>query len=349
MTDTKIEHPAPPSLGSGETAAIPYEILKRSSTSKVRDIWVRERLLRTLEDAMVNKEGYIDWGKLDQPEQTCLTYWNRIHFVEYEKVATLPVYCSPPTWATHQVAFTPEAWELAQRARRNRCGTLTLPSVKTYDECSEVKGPHGQYVREHPAYGQLTVHRVSGSNLTLYGSDFKHSSAIELVLKGSRVERGLNKNWFYGSKCKFEVLLSESQWATLLCSLNQGGGVPCTIQFDGRKLPDCPYTPEVLDFRQELEGDVSDVATTLQTLVSKVEELRSQKRVTKKELQELHRVASWVEKCVVDRLPFLKKQYEKAMSRSTEAARREIQAAMDMARTLEGKSTLALPEPGEDQ
>lgn len=114
----------------------------------------------------------------------------------------------------------------------------------------------GETVERHPSFGQISVSRVSGTT-HLYGSDFTHHHFVSLRVHRSEVRRHLSTDWpMADSRPLIEVDMSESQWASLLSSLNVGSGVQCTLRYvNGEKVPDPPPPPARGD---QFAGEVVD-------------------------------------------------------------------------------------------
>jgi hypothetical protein len=94
----------------------------------------------------------------------------------------------------------------------------------------------------HPAWGLLVVTRGQGTPQSLFDSDIKHQHTVNLSLHSVRRQRDLHRDWIGTGKTKFELQLSESQWAELVSSVGQGSGTSCTIRFDMSQ--DDPFTPD---------------------------------------------------------------------------------------------------------
>jgi len=94
------------------------------------------------------------------------------------------------------------------------------------------KGPGNadEAVEQHPAYAQIGANRVSGGAY-LYGSDFKHQHYITIQIHDSELHRQLSGDRAHSKRRLIEIAMSEAQWATFVSSLNQGGGVQCTLEF----------------------------------------------------------------------------------------------------------------------
>ncbi len=54
---------------------------------------------------------------------------------------------------------------------------------------------HGQTF-EHPAFGQISASRVTGS-ASLYGSDFEHHAFVEVRISRSQLKRSLARDRFF--------------------------------------------------------------------------------------------------------------------------------------------------------
>jgi hypothetical protein len=325
----KVETKRHPFLGGGEYekefSSIPWNI------STGRSFSVRRPLLLALEIIMYTKEGYFHADQFSVVEWNCIRHWGTLEFLKAIPVRECSSFARVPEGVTHRMVFSPEAWDLAHTARRQEYGGLTLPSVKYQEDLEIEERDKDRFIRKHPAYGMIKLHRTTGDGQTLYGSDFKHDSSIRLTLCTSKMERDHNRSWFYAQKQKFEIAMSESQWGAFLSSMNQGSGVPCTIRFDERgRIPECPYSPEVLDFKQELDVEVENIVALMDEAMAMGNELGKGKTIKKKEFKDLLAQLWEAQRTLYDRLPFLKQSYEEAMSKTTQAAAREIEAKLQM-------------------
>ena len=318
-----------PLLGGGgyekEYASIPWKIHKGRSFS------VRRRLLLALEYIMYAKDGYFHADQFPVVEWNCIRHWGTLEFLKAIPIRECSSFAEVSKGVTHRMLFSPEAWALAHTARRQNNGGHDLPSVK-YQEGIEIEErDKGHFIKRHPAYGMINLHRTTGGDQTLYGSDFKHDSSIRITLCASKMERSDNRNWFYAGKRKFEIAMSESQWGAFLSSMNQGSGVPCTIRQDEQgRPPECPYSPEVLDFKQELDTEVENIVALMDEAMAMGDELGKGKTIKKKDFKDLLAQLWEAQRTLYDRLPSVKQSYEEAMSKTTQAAAREIEAKLQM-------------------
>lgn len=106
----------------------------------------------------------------------------------------------------------------------------------------------------HPAFGHVSVHRVSAVGTVLFDSEIKHSTYMIMRISEATRKRDLNRDWIHGdSKIITEIAMSESQWSAMIASTNTGG-VPCTLQYtqmDG-VVPSLPYAPRMAQSLDEV-------------------------------------------------------------------------------------------------
>ncbi len=142
-----------------------------------------------------------------------------------------------------------------------------MRNVQEPKERSE-PGPTGGTVSEHPAYGQISAHRIQGTQV-LYGSDFLHHNCVRINISRSTLRRDLSHDWYYPHEELIEVDLSEAQWATFVSAMNQGSGPCCTIRhIDRKSVPELPDPKSRVDqFNKEvgekLGGCLSEISDTL--------------------------------------------------------------------------------------
>lgn len=184
----------------------------------------------------------------------------------------------------------------------------------------------GEMQINHPAFAQISVSRVSG-NTALYDSDFRHNHYIVLRIAKSYILRHLNRDWHHAEISGFvEVAMTESQWATMVSSLNMGGGVPCTLQrYDGKMIPGLP-TPESRheQFAGEIREDLREAVTALDEASALVQSLGLSKAKAEAVMGKLSKARQTLD----DSIPFVVKSSDKHMEKTTESAKQEIQGYM---------------------
>ncbi|ARK07529.1 hypothetical protein LAV_00154 [Sphingobium phage Lacusarx] len=195
------------------------------------------------------------------------------------------------------------------------------PVVKTVEN-----SPVSEMITTHPSFGQIAASRVSG-RAALYGSDFVHQHYITIRLSESELHRNLSSDWHFPKRHGFiEVAMTEAQWATFVSSLNNGSGVPCTIQTaDGKMIPGLPDpTPRTEQFGDEVREDLSDAVEALKKLMEEIDQLGLPKAKASKIMDKVRAA----ERRLSDSIPFVAKSFDKHMENSVEAAKAEVHGYM---------------------
>lgn len=183
-------------------------------------------------------------------------------------------------------------------------------------------GPLDGKVYKHPAYGQISVSRVSGG-ANLYGSDFQHNNYIVVRIAESEFKRSLSRDWYHSRREFVEVALSESQWATFVSSFNLGAGVPCTIQRrEGKSVPGIPHRDEGQEYKVEADKALKDVISELQGLRSKLQAAAT--GLSKKKEAELLAEVNQAIRSASQSLPFVADSFSQFMEERVEKAKVEV-------------------------
>lgn len=191
------------------------------------------------------------------------------------------------------------------------------------DPSIEIKGD-GERKYTHPAYGQISVNRASGS-MVLYGSDFEHHNFMVMRISQSELHRHLSHDWRHPRDEIIEVYLSESQWASMLSSINMGSGVPCTIAArHGIRMPTLPLRQQkdeaVREMDEVLRNAGRHVTEAMDRVATELEGISKAKkeRITAS-LNKLFRE-------LTDHIPFIQRSFDEHMENVVEQARTEVNA-----------------------
>lgn len=180
---------------------------------------------------------------------------------------------------------------------------------------------------EHPAYGCVVVHRVSGGGggRTLFDSDFRHQRFVSLSIYTADLHRDLAQDRHHARREIVEVHLSEAQWATLVSSFGMGDGVPCTINREqGNYVPGIPFRHTRAVARDEVREKSRELAAqvdaTRQAVQAEMSGLSAKKRDAI--LDHLHTL----ERGLSSSMPWILQQFEEHMETTTERAKAEVEA-----------------------
>lgn len=186
----------------------------------------------------------------------------------------------------------------------------------------ERKTSHSEQAYEHPAFAQIGASRVSGGAY-LYDSDFQHQHYITITISTSELHRSLSRDWHFGGKELIEVALSEAQWATFVSSMNQGSGVPCTLQhLQGVSTPGLPAPVSQTDkFSRELKSTMTKAMDDLAKALDSLGGPLSKKQAT--EVQAMIRDARMQ---IMANMPYVAECFEEHLETTIEKAKIEVNA-----------------------
>lgn len=129
----------------------------------------------------------------------------------------------------------------------------------------------------HPAYGMISVHRVTGGSGVLFDSDILHNETVVLTVKRASRKRDLNRDWLHASGkladelC--EIQMSMAQWASLVSSFNTTG-VACTIRstMNEHDVPGLEFAPRLAVSAAEVAGAAKRALEAVDAAFAAVEE-----------------------------------------------------------------------------
>jgi hypothetical protein len=182
----------------------------------------------------------------------------------------------------------------------------------------------GDVTETHPAFGKVTLSRVSSSpGASLFDSEILHSHYVVLRIHGADRTRSLQRDWIHTEMTPhIEIAMSEAQWASMVSSFGDGGGTPCTIQAtkaDGM-LPAIPFESRLALSTAETRNAARGVKDRIDAALAAVEE-----KPTKANVRSLRIAVDQAESNVVFAARSLTEHTENVVSK----ARADIEAMVD--------------------
>jgi len=196
-----------------------------------------------------------------------------------------------------------------------------MPSVDT-SKWNESKSTH-------ESYAQLSFSRNQrSSGVHLYGSSIEHINTITMRICRSELQRDLSREWYFGGEQLIEVEMSQAQFAEAITSMNCGDGVPVTLtRFQGKITERCPFEDQRNKFAEDFRTDCEEGTQAINDALEKVEALFvSGKALNKSEKSQVIELLHKAQKSYQDSIPFLSKQFNQAMDKTTTQAKSEIEA-----------------------
>lgn len=199
----------------------------------------------------------------------------------------------------------------------------------------------GETIQTHPAYGMIGASRVSG-NAVLYGSDFLHRQYIAIRIHRSELARNLSNDWHHANDELIEVHLSEAQWATFVSSMNQGNGVPCTI--DSINCVSQPGLPQPKSREKQFTGEAKETLQDALRAIKKAIQVTQQAKTTPAKVkQEITYPLSKAIQEIEQNLGFVLEQFAEHTENITEHAKIEVSAYVTNAIQRAGLQALQAP------
>lgn len=181
---------------------------------------------------------------------------------------------------------------------------------------------------KHESFGIIGCSRITGGTRNLFGSSIEHSNTIMLRIKTASVDRHLNTNWYHGDKDLIEIEMSPTQFSEMITSLNVGDGVPCTLRYiEGKRISDPPKISQRVLFEEEFKEKINKLENECSDGVSEVADILLKKgNITVKERKQAWGKVVSIMRIVSDSIPFLQKQFNKAMDKTVNEAKGEVEA-----------------------
>lgn len=138
----------------------------------------------------------------------------------------------------------------------------------------DAKGPgSSDEVREsHPAYGVINFSRMTTTpGAVLFDSDIRHGEYIRLTVQRATRQRGLGHDWIHADgRDLIEVDMSMAQFAGVISSFGQGGGVPVTI-----RSTESNVNVDGLEFAPRMTESLDEVRSAAATAFGRIKEAQA--------------------------------------------------------------------------
>ncbi len=183
---------------------------------------------------------------------------------------------------------------------------------------------------EHESFGIAGFSRstTSGDGVSLFGSSIKHGNTITFTVRQGEVDRHLEQDWYHSAARLpiVEIEMSQAQFAEMITSMNMGDGIPVTLRYvNGKKMEDCPHESKIAQHSNEFKQRMKEFSTRVNAygkdLYAKIE-----KRLPKKEQDEVKNIVDQIVQEVESNIPFYEKQFVRQMEKTQTEAKAEIEA-----------------------
>lgn len=183
---------------------------------------------------------------------------------------------------------------------------------------------------KHESFGQISFHRVTGRR-NFYGSELVQEHYIMMEIHSSELNRDLTCERYY--QTGFPLLrlrMSSGQFSELITSLNQGSGVPCTLEYiNGKKVADIPVIESRKEFvHRKFEDRMSDFADRIKKTKQETKEIVKKKTLSKEDVRVLSNNLDWLVAEIESNIPFFGKCFQETMDEMIFEAKLEVENAI---------------------
>lgn len=203
-----------------------------------------------------------------------------------------------------------------------------------------MRSAHEEYKR-HPSYGQIVLSRVQGTSRRLFGSNTTHNHTVRIEINEASMSGEHFGHSFLsgaGGRQLLVIEMTESQWASFICSQGMGSGTPCTLQ--RRPNPETGVyesvepPPAELTARESFQGIVNDaeheIRRRVEEAVAEIKRLTHGK-VGKRAQEEIDHALDVLQSTTKTTVTYGVKSLHEVAEKITSRAKNEIEALVNNA------------------
>lgn len=183
---------------------------------------------------------------------------------------------------------------------------------------------------KHESFGIIHFSRINGNGQSFFGSGIPQNHYITMEINEGLIHRDLSKEWYHSGKKILKLRLTSNQFAELITSLNQGSGVPCTLEYiEGRsleKLVDIENRKKFI--HRKFNERMSEFAKSLEPNSNEVKQLLKKPKLSKEDKKQLEWIIDKVIQETASNIPFFLKCFQEDSDKVVVEAKSEIENAI---------------------
>jgi hypothetical protein len=182
---------------------------------------------------------------------------------------------------------------------------------------------------EHESFGLLQISRQTCSPaINLFGSSISHSNLISLRICRGEKHRDLSRDWYFDSETLIEIIMSNTQFAEAITSMNMGCGVPVTLhRVYGQSVAPCPEVHKRQEIEREFDDRCKKIADRTQEAANEATKILSGSGALKKEdRKKLSELIFSIQQEMRGNLPFVNKSFDEQIDKTIMEAKGECEA-----------------------
>lgn len=184
---------------------------------------------------------------------------------------------------------------------------------------------------KHPSFGQISFTRTNSNGTNFYGSELPQDNYISMEVRNSEIQRELTQDRYYPTGPPLiRIRMSSGQFAEMITSLNNGSGVPCTIErLVGNKVEQLPTQESRKEFvHRKFEDRMKIFANSIRENQKAAKQIVKKKTLSKQDIQDLINQLDWLTQEVESNIPFFAKCFQETMDEIVFEAKTEVENAI---------------------
>jgi hypothetical protein len=180
----------------------------------------------------------------------------------------------------------------------------------------------------HPSYGLIQFNKVNGSS-NCFMSNVNLGGHITLTVKKAELNRDLSRYWVFPKEELLRLRVSYHQFAELITNMNNGCGIPCTLEWvagEGKVEKYEAPPSERSQFETELKNRLNEALLKLEELTKQLNELKEKGKANKTELSQLTKVIDSASTELKFNIPFVEESFQEALDQRVANAKIETSA-----------------------
>lgn len=196
---------------------------------------------------------------------------------------------------------------------------------------------------KHESFGQISFSRVQSRGTNFYGSELPQDQYITMEVKRSEIIRELTQDRYYNFGIPLiKIRLTSGQFSEMITSMNQGSGVPCTIEYiDNKKMQELPIQESRKEFvHRKFEDRMKEFANKIRENQKRAKDIVKKKTLSKQDVFDLNLQLEWLTSEVESNIPFFAKCFQETMDEVVYEAKLEVENAIQHKISTLGLSAL---------
>lgn len=200
---------------------------------------------------------------------------------------------------------------------------------------------------QHPSFGCIGIHRISGHSGYLFGSNVQPDNFIEIELTKAEETRDLCTSRVHGRhKPLFRVKMSPAQFAEFITTSNCGSGSPCTIvSINGEDIPQVS-TDEVENRKDFVQRKFKERMVNFKKELTERQEtikaILKKQSLSKKDKEEINNLIYHMNMEIASNIPYFATCFQETMDQIVLDAKCEVDAAIQHRITKAGLEALKI-------